>query len=816
MDVDRRGRRAAGRAFWRAVVIVGLTIAACGLMPAVSSATTGSAGISENLTVTGTGAPPGIVKGADAVTLLAQPAWLVAPSGVFRLRLLVSAHDPAAEQIRVNVYARLTTRTGFDDALTGQLGQAVIYPLGLDLSKLPRDPAGGVDVDIPINRPATSLNIPTFYAAAGSGVFPIQIGIYDTSGDLQGQPLTTYLVYAEPYPASGLPKLSVSLVLPVHSAPTVDQKGQIGPLPPDQSRALADLVGGLSRHLDVRLSLAVTPQTLDSLAAGSALDRSTLTELAQLVESGHIQILPSTYVSVPMRGWNQVGLGGELNRQLNSGSSILGAVFGTAPSPRTWVVNGPIDTAALNNLVGRGAAHFILPDAELSALPPVARTTTFALPAELLGTDANPSVYSADSGLTADFSNRGGAVLAADQLLAELAMIQLETPGLTRGVAVLPPPGWSPNPTFVDTLLAGLVNHPLLNPVTASGLFSAVPVASVQRSVAVPVPPTGSSAPASSPGSEGSSSQGSASGGSGSTGSTSSTSTTIAPGLLADVAAQLGADADAIRSARERLSGLDAILPQSPEQAQLLDRDLLTSESSDVTEGQRQSLLGEVFTASNRVTRLISLPRASSITLTSTKGEVPLTVLSVPSLRARVQLRLSSQRLIFHLSFPPGGKCRIPTPTSEVCDLTLTTQNTTLKVPVEARASGVFPIDVSLWTPDGSQMLARNRDTVRSTAVSGVGIILIAVAVVSLAIWWGRDLRYGRRARRLVPAPGEEDEYGEADGSAEEFESGNGSAGEFGDQLTGSGAAGGSDRSVREFFSTPAPEYQQRPSEPRP
>jgi hypothetical protein len=814
--------------FWRAIAVAVLTIGASGLAPAtLSSAATGG-----NLTATA-GALPGIVTGADAVTLLAQPAFLAAPSGEFRLRLLVSAHDPASEQIRVNVYARLTTRTGFDNALAGQVGQAFpiysIYPT--DLTKLPADPAGGVDVDIPINRPSTNLNIPTFYAAAGSGVFPIQVGIYDTSDNRQGQLLTTYLVYAEPYSASGLPKLSVSLVLPVHSAPTVDQKGQIGALPPDQSRALADLVDGLSRHLDVRLSLAVTPQTLDSLAAGSALDRSTLTELAQLVEAGHVQILPSTYVSVPMRGWDEVGLDDELTRQLNSGSSILGAVFGAAPSPRTWVINGPVDSATLNKLVGRGATQFILPDAELSALPPVARTTTFALPAELLGTDANPSVYAADSGLTADFSNRGGPVLAADQLLAELAMIQLETPGLTRGVAVLPPPGWSPDPTFVDTLLAGLEDHPLLNPVTAAGLFNAVPGPSVQRSVAVPLLAPAPSAPAGSggsgsagsAGSAGSTGSGSGSSGSegsagpnGSTGSTSSTATTISPGLVADVAAQLGGDAAAIRSARERLSGLGAILPQSPEQAQVLDRDLLTSESSDLTEAQRQGLLGTIFTASNRVTSLISLPRASSITLTSTKGEVPLTVLSAPSLRARVQLRLSSQRLIFHLSFPPEGKCRIPTPTSEVCDLTLTTQNTTLKVPVETRASGVFPLDVSLWTPDGSQMLARNRDTVRSTAVSGVGIILIAVAVLSLAIWWGRDLRYGRRARRLVPAPGDEGEYGDGDGSVDDFENGKASADEFGDQLSGTGAAGGPDGPVREFFATPAPEYHQRPSEPRP
>jgi hypothetical protein len=114
---------------------------------------------------------------------------------------------------------------------------------------------------------------------------------------------------------------------------------------------------------------------------------------------------------------------------------------------------------------------------------------------------------------------------------------------------------------------------------------------------------------------------------------------------------------------------------------------------------------------------------------------------------------LSSQRLIFRPFDPGNGHCDVPTPTSEICQLVLAGQNTTLKVPVETRSSGVFPLDVSLWTPGGGQRLAINRDTVRSTAVSNVGVILIVLAVASLAIWWGRDLRHGRRARKLVPPP---------------------------------------------------------------
>ena len=96
-------------------------------------------------------------------------------------------------------------------------------------------------------------------------------------------------------------------------------------------------------------------------------------------------------------------------------------------------------------------------------------------------------MYGADAGLTADFSSPGGAVLAANQLLAELAMILVETPKYPRGEAVLPPPGWRVDPTFIDTLLAGLQGNPLLNSVTASGLFAAVPTKeSVQRSLVSP------------------------------------------------------------------------------------------------------------------------------------------------------------------------------------------------------------------------------------------------------------------------------------------------------------------------------------------
>jgi hypothetical protein len=421
-------------------------------------------------------------------------------------------------------------------------------------------------------------------------------------------------------------------------------------------------------------------------------------------------------------------------------------------------------------------------------------------------------VYAADPGLSGDFTSGGGSVLAATTLLAELSMIQVETPGLTRGVAVLAPPRWAADPAFVETLLAGMSGHPLLQAASAPALFEEVKTSQVQRSLAAPGggstsggtgggSANGSSAGGSS-GASGSSSGGST-GGSGSPGGSGSSGGSGAPGNAGSPsgsaavgpapASGLSPDASKIKAVRRAIDALQGLLPDetSPGVSNLvagIGNQLLVAESNAISESQRQALIGAASREANRELSSVTLPGSSSITLTSTKGQIPLTILSLGGVRAKVELRLSSQRLIFRVFDPANGRCVVPTPTSETCELTLAAQNTTLKVPVETRSSGVFPLDVSLWTPGGGQRLALNRDTVRSTAVSNVGVILIVLAIASLLIWWGRDLRHGRRARKLIPPPVFDEP-----------------------QLS-------DDPSVRDFFANPPPGYPERgdsPARPR-
>jgi hypothetical protein len=362
-------------------------------------------------------------------------------------------------------------------------------------------------------------------------------------------------------------------------------------------------------------------------------------------------------------------------------------------------------------LLDRGMTGLILPDPDMSALPASSTYTTFAVSTTLGFPGAQGlTVMAADQGITQDFARSEPPVLAANQLLSELAMIQLETPGLLRGVVVAPPSGWTTSGAFYSTVLAGLDKNPLLSAVTATGLLSQIPHSGISRSLTDGDPDAGAES-------------------------------------------ALATDATDIHVARSELLGIAEITPRAAAEVAGLEQRLFVAESTGVTEMQRQLLLASIGTVSTAVTRQIVLPGSSSITLTSTRASIPVTILSAPSLRARVRLTLDSQRLIFQNYQPPHGTCTLTSPSSEVCTLTLVNENTTLAVPVQTRASGVFPLDVSLYSGDGSLLLAHDQDTIRSTAVSGVGIALISLTVVSLAIWWIRDLRRGRRARSLVPSP---------------------------------------------------------------
>jgi hypothetical protein len=105
-----------------------------------------------------------------------------------------------------------------------------------------------------------------------------------------------------------------------------------------------------------------------------------------------------------------------------------------------------------------------------------------------------------------------------------------------------------------------------------------------------------------------------------------------------------------------------------------------------------------------------------------------------------VRERLQSEKLFF-----PNGAERV---------LTLPPHNTTARFAVETRASGTFPMLVTVSSADGRIVFQEARFTIRSTVVSGVGLFLTIGAGLFLAGWWANHFRRRRQGLRAARTSG--------------------------------------------------------------
>jgi hypothetical protein len=74
-----------------------------------------------------------------------------------------------------------------------------------------------------------------------------------------------------------------------------------------------------------------------------------------------------------------------------------------------------------------------------------------------------------------------------------------------------------------------------------------------------------------------------------------------------------------------------------------------------------------------------------------------------------------------------------------------------VRLAVEARTSGSFPLRVSVSSFPGALVIAQAQLEVQATEVSAVGLVLIIGAGVFLALWWIIHIRRERRARHAEP-----------------------------------------------------------------
>ena len=139
----------------------------------------------------------------------------------------------------------------------------------------------------------------------------------------------------------------------------------------------------------------------------------------------------------------------------------------------------------------------------------------------------------------------------------------------------------------------------------------------------------------------------------------------------------------------------------------------------------------------------VKIPESLSFTLGGRKSDLRLQLRNDAAVDLTVSVEISSAKLQF-----PNEDRVVTVPANGAIDLV---------IPVVARASGRFPIEVVLYTPDGLvQAGQRVRLTARVAAIAGLGLVVSGAAALVLLAWWLSHWRAKRResAAKKHPAIG--------------------------------------------------------------
>lgn len=701
--------------------------------------------------VPGCGQISGISQASPGLALAGQTSW-VNPGGQFVLNLSPTGTSATASSglaVYIEVFDQLHSRSDFDQTLCNQVPTALIKTFGpVPLSSLASDPGvpGGVTIPITVSVPgmgtATSAAT-TSVAPAGTalvraqggghkpssgtngsgrststdilalsdcptgcaGVYPVQVLLEPENGTHVLSEFTTQLVLA-PAVTEGRP-LALAWELPA-TAPPAMTSGGVPTLSAAAAASVATLTSALTENSQVALTLDPSPMTLAALSAsGTHADHHTLKDLAAWASQPSHQVLAAPYGQVSASSLAGSGLSTELAPQLQAGSSVLSSTLHFKPRTSTWLGQGPVTRAGLTQLAGlpsQPVSRIVLADSDLAALPEQATPQITPIqPFALAGpSGANLEAVTADPGLASHLVDGPGAVLAAHQLLADLAMIYFDAPNATygRGVVLETPTSWRPDPEFLAAALGGLANSPIVEPVTLDQLFTQTPESVIEPYGGVLVRQLASPSPR--------------------------------PPLVATVA---------IRARRADLDAFASTLgSQHPAILTNVNDLLLAAESTDLSstdQGLYLDALGKLIDNQFGTIKL----QNDTVTLTARTAQLPVSITSDLAYPVSGILELTSDKLGF---LSPG-------PSREV---TLSQPDKTVEFEVRVRATGKFPVEVRLVSPKDGLVLASGRFAVRSSAFSPVAIGLTVAAGLVLAGWWGRTLLRGRRNRNrhLIPA----------------------------------------------------------------
>jgi hypothetical protein len=413
------------------------------------------------------------------LSLVAQDPW-TAIGGTFHARLAI-APTAAGEQLSLTAHNPVSSRDAFDRQDLGP----VLQTLPLPVDALPVEADGTRDVVVGL-APSTSFGSGQLVVPS-AGVYPLEVELRDSQEQGIARFLT-YLVVVDAGPG-GQPqqltsRLGVAWVWPLVTPPGTKPDGTTDPrvaADVQTGGVLARQAAALARHPGVAVTVAPSPETLDTWTTVARADSGAASSAAALraaVATGSDEALAGTYVPVDLPALLHAGLDSAVDTLFVQGGESTDRFFGTHLDQRTAIA-APVDPAAVGRLRSRGVDQIVVDDTSVPRSPRLTTANPFAigLPTSLAPTGTINAVVN-DTKLAGTLAGTAAPAVRAQRFLAGLALTAIEAPASARAVVAVNPAGYDASPALLEAVLNGLTNNPWLAPLTVDDVFTRVPPSS--------------------------------------------------------------------------------------------------------------------------------------------------------------------------------------------------------------------------------------------------------------------------------------------------------------------------------------------------
>ena len=659
-------------------------------------------------------ATPSNGQATGSLELVAQSAW-VDDGGIYDMQVRVAGADPDSTVV-VRVLPPWPER---DDFLRLDLASDITPTLELEPLVLGEAQSTSNEVlgfQIAVAGPNTDIDesnddgpIPILTTDGGSAVHPVEVSLFQPDGTLLDRFVTSLIEL--PRGQRNAP-LQTVIILEAQVHPTTQPDGETI-INQEELDQLETLVTAVVQHPDADVALSISPEALVGLAESD--DEQAIRVLEQLRSIVNPQqLLANPYTEVQEQAWIDVGLSDELAELYEVGRAATNTTIGVEPNRSVMLLDRTLDTDGLTALTRAnafGVAAVIVRPAQIEPLDrsifPQALTTRFVIPTN--DDRAIPALV-ADGGLANHFTNPGESAYRANRLLADLTLLSLQNSDRRQAVVVNPPVDWVAEPALLNVVLSGIERIPAIRGVAPAEALAEAEI-TPERGIGTP---------------------------------SQELSRELTP-------RRQPTDLRSFRTEFSQASGVidswSAVISGDQASTNRLETLLRVSTDYRLTDTQRTNYIDTIYEIiDGQKESSITTPETDTITLTGRLSDIPITVENNLGVDANVLLILDSEKLAF--------------PNGQSIEITLLPGPNRIDIPIEARASGDSPIRVQVFTPDRSVLLGSSEVLVRTFAFSGVGIVIGAISIAVLLVWW---LRHARSTRATIRANSSESETVEDD-----------------------------------------------------